>query len=125
MASIAPIALYSAGYGILKATNLLDKSFLYTNQYAWYLILALAVVYPLNSLCLRVLFKPIEYFINTAMKVDKKSNPFFKGNFAPCQSEYQYEITDIIEGSVPKDLSGYYLRNGPNSKNEHIPANNR
>lgn len=47
------------------------------------------------------------------------------GNYAPVKDENEpYEISkENIIGHVPKDISGVYLRNGPNPK--FIPSNGR
>jgi carotenoid cleavage dioxygenase-like enzyme len=43
----------------------------------------------------------------------QKSNPFLAGNFAPVSDELNIENL-IVEGELPKDLQGIYMRNGPN-----------
>ena len=43
--------------------------------------------------------------------------PVLVGGFAPIESELTIDLTDI-EGEVPKDLTGMYVRNGPNRKFE-------
>ncbi|WED43944.1 carotenoid oxygenase family protein [Legionella cardiaca] len=46
-------------------------------------------------------------------KDDVRKNPYLQGNFAPIQDELF--VTDLpIEGELPKELSGIYMRNGPN-----------
>ena len=43
----------------------------------------------------------------------QRTNPFLKGNFAPVLEEL--DLVDLaIEGKVPQDLLGVYMRNGPN-----------
>lgn len=55
---------------------------------------------------------------------DKDGNPlpvipfFMKGNFAPVKDEMQYKIVKILEGKVPTDLNGTFIRNGPNIKTD-------
>ena len=40
-------------------------------------------------------------------------NPYLEGNFAPVTEEVT--ATDLqVEGELPKELNGRYLRNGPN-----------
>jgi carotenoid cleavage dioxygenase-like enzyme len=47
--------------------------------------------------------------------VDPKSNPYLSGRFAPVHREI--DTTDLkIEGDLPTDLAGAYMRNGPNAK---------
>ncbi len=43
--------------------------------------------------------------------------PVLQGGFAPIEDELDIELTDI-EGEVPKDLTGMYVRNGPNRRFE-------
>lgn len=68
-------------------------------------------------------FKPIEVYIDKKQWVDPKKNPILKGNFAPVYDEKSYEVIKVVEGSVPTDINGVYLRNGPNPK--FMPATNR
>lgn len=46
-----------------------------------------------------------------------------KGNFAPIDWEHSYEVIKIVDGKVPTDITGVYLRNGPNIK--YLAENNR
>ena len=52
LSSIAPIMLYSFGYGMyklfMKSSDVVTADIEYTNMYAWLTILAFAIVYPLN-----------------------------------------------------------------------------
>ncbi len=43
--------------------------------------------------------------------------PVLQGGFAPIEGELDIELNDI-EGEVPKDLTGMYVRNGPNRRFE-------
>ncbi len=43
--------------------------------------------------------------------------PVLSGGFAPVSQEMTVDLTDI-EGEIPKDLTGMYVRNGPNRKFE-------
>lgn len=54
-----------------------------------------------------------QYFINCQIKKSKKTNPFLSGNFAPIADESDTDKL-IIEGQIPEDLSGVYIRNGSN-----------
>ena len=45
------------------------------------------------------------------------------GNFAPVESENDAYYLNEITGKVPDDISGVYLRNGPNPL--YIPSNGR
>ena len=42
-----------------------------------------------------------------------KVNPYLDGNFAPVREEITAETLPVI-GELPPDLSGMFLRNGPN-----------
>ncbi len=47
--------------------------------------------------------------------VDPTQNPYLSGRFAPVHR--QIEVTDLaVQGDLPADLVGAYLRNGPNPK---------
>jgi carotenoid cleavage dioxygenase-like enzyme len=43
--------------------------------------------------------------------------PVLNGGFAPIDRELSFDLTDI-EGEIPKDLTGMYVRNGPNRRFE-------
>ncbi len=47
--------------------------------------------------------------------VDPATNPHLSGRFAPVHREITAEVS-AVEGEVPDDLVGAYLRNGPNPK---------
>jgi carotenoid cleavage dioxygenase-like enzyme len=42
-----------------------------------------------------------------------ENNPYLDGNYAPVHDELEIENLKII-GEIPKDLTGIYMRNGPN-----------
>ncbi len=42
-----------------------------------------------------------------------KTNPYLTGNFAPVKEEITANNLKVI-GEIPSDLSGLFLRNGPN-----------
>jgi len=42
-----------------------------------------------------------------------KTNPFLSGNFGPVRTEIEQEDLDVI-GELPSNLSGMFVRNGPN-----------
>lgn len=49
--------------------------------------------------------------------------PFFrKGNYLPVKKETQYKVEKFSFGAVPKDISGTYLKNGPNSIIDDVKA---
>jgi carotenoid cleavage dioxygenase-like enzyme len=39
------------------------------------------------------------------------------------KEEKSYEVIEVVEGAVPTDINGVYLRNGPNPK--FMPSTNR
>ena len=43
--------------------------------------------------------------------------PALRGGFEPVTHEMTVDLTDI-EGEIPKDLTGMYVRNGPNRRFE-------
>jgi len=52
---------------------------------------------------------------------DAPANPYLVGNFAPVRDELT--VTDLpVTGSIPRELSGRYLRNGPNPIVDPDPA---
>jgi len=40
-------------------------------------------------------------------------NPYLQGNFAPVRDQISTDLLEVV-GEIPKQLSGLYLRNGPN-----------
>lgn len=58
-------------------------------------------------------FKSIENWLDESMRIPATKNPYLKGNYAPIHKEYSYELKGI---EAPKDITGFYLRNGPNTK---------
>jgi hypothetical protein len=124
LALIAPISIYSVGH--LSATLMGITTLPYFSQVLWLLIGGVSAIYPLNRISLAMLFEPITYLCDRQMKKDFRTpekNPILQGNFASVHKENQYSVLDIIEGKVPTDLNGVYLRNGPNFK--YIPSSNR
>lgn len=49
------------------------------------------------------------------------SNPYLEGNFAPVTDELT-AVDLTVTGTIPADLDGSYLRNGPNPIGEQDPA---
>ncbi len=45
--------------------------------------------------------------------MNKAKSPYLEGNFAPWRSEDNFDQLTVL-GSIPKDLDGVLLRNGPN-----------
>jgi hypothetical protein len=73
-----------------------------------------SALYPTSHIALKILFSPIEWLLNWKISLKREKNPILNGNFAPVDKEMNYKMTKILEGNVPNDISGYYLRNGPN-----------
>lgn len=113
VASVAPITLYSAGYGIAAACGAATTS--YFSALPWLCIAGVSVIYPLNKIGLSLLFEPTEWLVRQTLKVEY--NKILNGNFGRILEDgQQYELAKITKGEVPKDLNGVYLRNGPNAK---------
>ena len=51
----------------------------------------------------------------TLTPVDPATEPFLSGRFAPVHEEVTADRL-AVEGTIPSDLTGAYLRNGPNPK---------
>lgn len=45
---------------------------------------------------------------------DLQTNPYLNGNFAPVAAEHHSVPLAVIEGAIPDDLAGIFVRNGPN-----------
>jgi carotenoid cleavage dioxygenase len=58
-------------------------------------------------------FKSIGNALDEQMKIPVSKNPYLIGNYAPISKEYSYELEGV---QAPKDITGFYLRNGPNAK---------
>jgi len=122
-----PITIYSLTFGIYKIFDT-TGAWEYNNLYCWVAILLISVLYPLNQVGLFMLFWPLENLFESkivsaaksAGKYDKE-NPILIGNFGPIDKEQSYEVVNVVAGKVPTDISGVYLRNGPNSM--YIPEN--
>ena len=44
---------------------------------------------------------------------ERKTNPYLAGNYAPVTAQI-FESKLQVKGCIPKELTGIYLRNGPN-----------
>ena len=45
-------------------------------------------------------------------------NPYLHGALGPTKFEHTIEELEVLEGEVPKDLTGVYVRNGANPRFE-------
>jgi Retinal pigment epithelial membrane protein len=44
-----------------------------------------------------------------------KDNLFLQGNYAPVAAEHRaVSLVEVVEGFIPSDLDGIFMRNGPN-----------
>lgn len=98
----------------------LPGAFWYWNPYAWGTMLLLAIIPPSSQFFLFLFFKPIEMFLRNKIKypdAEKKKGFANRGNYLPVHEELSYEIDSsmITRGEVPKDISGVFLKNGPNN----------
>jgi len=50
---------------------------------------------------------------NISENANMQNNPYLSGNYAPVKDELAVQSLKII-GEIPKDLTGIYMRNGPN-----------
>jgi|GEM_PF-3234338 carotenoid cleavage dioxygenase-like enzyme len=48
--------------------------------------------------------------------VDPASIAHLNGIFAPIQDEIDIGPLEVVQGSLPRELTGIYLRNGPNCR---------
>ncbi len=48
--------------------------------------------------------------------IDPTTNPHLTGVFEPVQTEIFAEDLEVVQGEIPRDLDGSYLRNGPNPR---------
>ncbi|MGV0908755.1 carotenoid oxygenase family protein [Martelella sp. FOR1707] len=53
----------------------------------------------------------------------QSDNPHLSGNFAPVGREIDASALEVIEGRIPEELSGAYIRNGPNPRYEPVSYN--
>ena len=53
--------------------------------------------------------------MSTLSPVDESTEPFLSGRYAPVHDEI--DVADLsVDGTLPTDITGAYLRNGPNPK---------
>jgi len=53
----------------------------------------------------------------------RSDNPHLSGNFAPIGAEIDATGLEVLEGAIPVDLAGSYIRNGPNPRFEPTSYN--
>lgn len=84
------------------------------NQIAVTALLGVGVV--VSRIGLYITLRPVEAMFDWLLWTDNSKNFALRGNFAPIEKEWQYEIEPgmIKEGAIPNDINGVFLRNGPN-----------
>ena len=51
--------------------------------------------------------------------MDLSAFPYLQGNYAPVEEEYDYDHSQLrVEGEIPKNLVGAFMRDGPNTAYE-------
>lgn len=105
-ASVIPLLIFGAA-------SLVPINF--DRIYGWIAVAVFSVVYPLSQLSLWMLFSPLEAYFDSKLAQSANKNLFLKGNFAAVDAAGDsYQATDIVEGKVPADINGVYVRVGPN-----------
>ncbi|CAM9107814.1 unnamed protein product, partial [Heterosigma akashiwo] len=125
LASVPPLMLTGM---FVAACKLAELSCSLHHSYIWWVVVAaIAIIPPMSRLSLWVLFSPLEAFCDASIAKTKLSsdgnrrpNSSLQGNFAPIQEELAFECTEV-SGTIPDDITGVYLRVGPNAK--YIPKN--
>lgn len=56
--------------------------------------------------------------LHTLQWIGKEDSPFIKGVMAPVPYEIFTENLEVVEGTLPKELSGAYMRTGPNPQHK-------
>ena len=91
LASVAPVTLYSVGYGIAKVAGLV--TFEYFAAIPWMCLAGVSLLYPVNHIGLSMLFGPADYILHKKLKIDH--NPILQGNFLPVEHETSYEVMKV------------------------------
>ena len=78
VAAVAPISLYSAGYGVAAACG--AASIPYFSAIPWLCIAGVSALYPLNKIGLSLFFEPTEWILRRNLHM--KYNKILDGNFA-------------------------------------------
>jgi len=78
-------------------------------------------VWPISQISLWFLFSPIVWCLKKSVQkkydVNRKVPFFEKANFKPVKNEIEYKIQpNVIEGKVPQDIRGVFMKNGPNDQ---------
>jgi hypothetical protein len=83
VASIAPVTLYSVGYGFAALAGVATVP--YFNMISWLAIASISAIYPINKIGCTMLIAPIDYIIWRKLRIDE--NKKFKGNFGPIEED--------------------------------------
>jgi hypothetical protein len=126
VASIVPMSIYGSVFALSKLTGVADFDFI--NVYSIAILAITSFVYPLNAIGLAMFFTPLDFLwehliikARAAKGMDDKPNPILIQNFGPIKREQSYKVAKITSGKIPTDISGIYLRNGPDAK--YLPEN--
>ena len=57
--------------------------------------------------------RAVENFLLKLKSPKKQKHPFLHGIHAPLRNEYSMEDLEV-QGEIPPELDGLYVRNGPN-----------
>lgn len=55
-----------------------------------------------------------------SLKTVTQPNPYLQGPYAPRDDELTLRDLTVLEGEIPDDLNGVYVRNGPNPQHEPV-----
>ena len=126
VALVGPLIFYSIGFAIAKLFPH-TESIKYFNNYAIIVMLFISIIYPINKIGLIITLKPIEMIIDWTLKrTNDTSNQFaFKGNYRPIEKDIMHHIAPemILQGTIPTEINGVFLRNGPNPL--YVPSHGR
>jgi carotenoid cleavage dioxygenase len=62
----------------------------------------------------------IDKLLDSWQGFDVEKNLFLQGNFRPVADEYRAFPLKVISGALPQNLSGVFVRNGPNPIPNHV-----
>lgn len=100
--------------GFLESINIIPSSFVTDSILVLLIIIAIWFTEWFPDWYQGFLFRKF-----SKKKEDTTKNPYLQGNFAPVKDEL-FVDTLPIEGELPQDLLGIYMRNGPNPAFEPI-----
>lgn len=89
-ASVGPFILYSSIFYILKLTGVIIQKVDYFNIPAIIALVLVSIV--ISKIGLYITLRPIEKLFDWLLWVEPGNNWTLKGNFAPIEKEFQFEI---------------------------------